>query len=265
VHDGGNSLWIGWAGNTGAVPHADVERALSPLRAIPVPISAAEISSYYDGFSNGVLWPLCHYLLDKVQLDAHDDWDMYLRVNERFADAVAEQWRPGDLVWVHDYQLALVPALVRTRCPEARIGFFLHVPFPSPEVLRILPWREELLRGLLGADVVGFHTASYAYHFAYACSQVLGLELAGDLLKDDGRPVRVAAFPIGIDAETFARAARSCCRSIASTTRRAFRGGCSPSSECCRGSPSSASACTSFSSPCPRARTSTRMPTIAAR
>lgn len=204
VHDGGNSLWFGWAGPTGAVPMAEVERALSPLRAIPVPISQDEVTSYYDGFSNGVLWPLCHYLLDKVRLDAHDDWDAYLRVNERFADVVAEHWRPGDLVWVHDYQLALVPALVRARCPEARIGFFLHVPFPSPEVLRILPWREELLRGLLGADVVGFHTASYAYHFAYACSQVLGLELAGDLLKDDGRPVRVAAFPIGIDAETFA-------------------------------------------------------------
>ncbi len=209
VHDGGNSLWIGWAGPTGSAPPEEVERALSPLRAVPVPISDDELTAYYDGFSNGVLWPLCHYLLDKVRLDAHDDWEVYRRVNERFADAVAAHWRPGDLVWVHDYQLALVPALVRERCPEARIGFFLHVPFPSPEVLRILPWREELLRGLLGADVVGFHTASYAFHFTYSCSQVLGVEQAGDVLRDDGRPVRVAAFPIGIDAEGFAARAAS--------------------------------------------------------
>ncbi len=204
VHDGGNSLWIGWAGSTGSVSADEVERALSPLRAVPVPISDDEVKAYYDGFSNGVLWPLCHYLLDKVGLDAHDDWGAYQKVNERFADVVAAHWRPGDLVWVHDYQLALVPALVRERCPEARIGYFLHVPFPSPEVLRILPWREEVLRGMLGADVIGFHTASYAFHYAYSCSQVLGLELAGDVLKDDGRPVRVAAFPIGIDAESFA-------------------------------------------------------------
>jgi trehalose 6-phosphate synthase/phosphatase len=208
VHGGSDSRWIGWAGPVEATD-AELSHALDPLRCVPVAISAAEVTRYYDGFSNGVLWPLCHYLLDKVQLDAHDDWAAYRAVNERFADAVASQWRPGDVVWVHDYQLALVPALVRRRCPQARIGFFLHVPFPAPDVFRILPWRDELLRGLLGADVIGFHTASYAYHFAYACSQVLGLELAGDVLRDDGRAVRVAAFPIGIDADTWATRAAS--------------------------------------------------------
>ena len=204
VHGLGDSLWFGWPGPVDGVPDAEVARALAGHHVVPVSISANEVKAYYDGFSNNVLWPLCHYLLDKVQLDAHDDWKVYRAVNERFADAVAREWKPGDLVWVHDYQLALVPALLRLRCPSARIGFFLHVPFPGPEVFRILPWRSEVLRGMLGADVVGFHTASYAYNFAYSCSQVLGLELAGDLLDDDGRPVRTAAFPIGIDADAFA-------------------------------------------------------------
>ncbi|MFZ5443872.1 MAG: bifunctional alpha,alpha-trehalose-phosphate synthase (UDP-forming)/trehalose-phosphatase [Myxococcota bacterium] len=203
VHGAGDSQWLGWAGPVDATP-AELEAALAPLRCVPVPLTAAEVAAYYDGFCNGVLWPLSHYLLDKVRLDAHEEWRTFEAVNERFADAVARAWQPGDLVWIHDYQLALVPALVRRRCPQARIGFFLHVPFPAADVFRILPWREELLRGLLGADVVGFHTAGYAYHFAYACSQVLGLELTGDVLRDDGRPVRVAAFPIGIDARAWA-------------------------------------------------------------
>ncbi len=209
VHDGGDSLWFGWAGPTGDTSNEEVERVLSPLRAVPVPMTDAEVQAYYDGFSNGVLWPLCHYLLDKVQLDAHGDWEVFKAINERFADVVASRWQPGDVVWVHDYQLVLLPQLLRARLPDARIGFFLHVPFPSTEVLRILPWREEVLRGLLGADVIGFHTASYAYHFTYSCSQLLGMELAGDVLKDDGRPVRVAAFPLGIDAAAFDTRART--------------------------------------------------------
>jgi trehalose 6-phosphate synthase/phosphatase len=207
VHEHGGSMWFGWPGPVEA-PLPELEALLDPLRAVPVPLTADEVRKYYDGFSNGVLWPLCHYLLDKVELDAHENWAAYESVNERFADQVARHWRPGDLVWVHDYQLMLLPALVRERCPGARIGFFLHVPFPGPEVFRILPWREELLRGLLGADVIGFHTASYAYHFTYACSQLLGLELAGDVLQVDGRPVRVGAFPIGIDALAFEERAK---------------------------------------------------------
>lgn len=203
VHGTGESLWFGWAGLGDDVAEAEVLAALSSHRVVPIHISPAELKAYYDGFSNGVLWPLCHYLLEKVQLE-HDDWPTYRAVNERFADVVASHWRPGDLIWVHDYQLTLVPGLLRQRLPTARIGFFLHVPFPSPELFRILPRRAEVLRGMLGADVVGFQTAGYAYSFAYSCSQILGMELSGDVLTDDGRPVRVAAFPIGIDADTFA-------------------------------------------------------------
>ncbi|MBL8910982.1 MAG: bifunctional alpha,alpha-trehalose-phosphate synthase (UDP-forming)/trehalose-phosphatase [Archangium sp.] len=209
VHGDGRSLWFGWPGPAGNDLTPEFTALLAEQHTVPVEISAAEVKAYYEGFSNGVLWPLCHYLLDKVRLDAHEDWEAYRLVNERFAERIAREWKPGDAVWVHDYQLALVPALLRQRCPEARIGFFLHVPFPAPEIFRILPWRTEVLRGILGADVVGFHTAQYAFHFAYACSQLLGLELAGDVLRDDGRPVRVAAFPIGIDAEAFATRAAS--------------------------------------------------------
>ncbi len=209
VHGSGDSLWFGWSGLANTVPEEEVAAALAPHRCVPVPISAAEVKSYYDGYCNGVLWPLCHYLLEKVLVDQNEDWLSYRAVNERFADVVAAQWRPGDLIWVHDYQLTLVPALLRQRCPGARIGFFLHVPFPGPEIFRTLPRRAEVLRGMLGADVVGFHTAGYAYSFAYSCSQLLGFELSGDMLFDDGRPVRVASFPIGIDADLFANRAAS--------------------------------------------------------
>ncbi len=204
VHDAGDSLWFGWPGLVEGVPEAEVARALVPHRAVPIHITPAEVKAYYDGYCNGVLWPLSHYLLEKVRFDDVDDWPAYHAVNERFADAVASHWRPGDLIWVHDYHLTLLPSMLRYRCPGARIGFFLHVPFPGPEVFRILPRRNEVLRGMIGADVVGFHTAGFAYSFAYACSQLLGLELSGDVLSDSGRPVRVASFPIGIDADAFA-------------------------------------------------------------
>ena len=127
------------------------------MRLVAVPLTADQVARYYEGFSNGVLWPLFHYLLDQVPLHVRD-WEPYVEVNERFADMVAEQYQPGDLIWVHDYQLLLLPGLLRQRLPDARIGFFLHIPFPSEELFRTLPERDRLLRGLLGADLVGFHT-----------------------------------------------------------------------------------------------------------
>ena len=133
-------------------------------------LSAAEVQRYYDGFSNGVLWPLLHYQLDRLPLTA-EGWETYERVNRRFADAIVDQYRPGDLIWIHDYQLALVPGLVRRRLPDAAIGFFLHVPFPSAEVFRLLPWRRQLLEGMLGSSLIGFHTVSYVLHFLTSAAQ----------------------------------------------------------------------------------------------
>src|SRR5262249_19836581 len=112
-------------------------------------------------------------------------------------------------IWVHDYQLALVPAMVRGLLPQARIGFFLHIPFPAADVFRILPWREEILRGLLGADLIGFHTASYAYNFSYAVAQILGLETTPDTISHDLRTIRVGSYPISIDSAHFERLART--------------------------------------------------------
>lgn len=212
VHAGGDALWIGWPGDLStadADTRANVEEKLTEARLVPVDLTPEQVEGYYYGFSNGAVWPLCHYLLDKVDLDSTANFKTYRRVNELFADAIARVWSPDDLVWIHDYQLLLVPALLRDRCPDATIGYFHHIPFPSGEVFRILPWREELIRGLLGADLVGFHTASYAFNFAYAASQIIGLDPTLDLLRHEGRSIRVGAYPIGIDAEDFSSRAKS--------------------------------------------------------
>ena len=209
---GKDMLWIGWPGDLGKLgPHdmARVDEHLAKLGAKAVHLTPADVARYYDGFANGVLWPLLHYLSDKVRLDAHREWQSYRSVNDRFARAIADAYQPGDRVWIHDYQLTLVPRLLRERIPGAAIGFFLHVPFPAEQIFRILPWREEILRGLLGADVLGFQTAEDAHHFSSAAVRVLGVEHGADYISSDGRTTIIDAFPIGIDASHFAELARS--------------------------------------------------------
>jgi trehalose 6-phosphate synthase/phosphatase len=205
-HEKLDALWIGWPGSSSDDPRID-ER-LRAMRTVPLHLSEEQIAGYYDGFSNGVLWPLFHYLIDTVQLDAQRDWESYVEVNRVFADAVVEQYRARDRVWVHDYQLALVPQMIREKIPDARIGFFLHIPFPSSEVFRLLPWREQILRGLLGSDLVGFHTASFRHNFAYSAARVLGLEPDVDTVAYDDRVVRLGVYPISIDVGQFESLAR---------------------------------------------------------
>jgi trehalose 6-phosphate synthase/phosphatase len=209
---GGDVRWIGWPGDisrTSETERQQLDARFRELKTIPVYLSQAECTRFYDNFSNGVLWPLCHYLLDKVRIDAQRDWVTYRQVNERFARIAVEHYQPGDTIWVHDYQLALVPAFIRAMKPDAKIGFFLHIPFPAADVFRILPWREELMRGLLGADLVGFHTASYAFHFTYSAAQLVGVEPTTDTLQYEDRSVRVGAYPISIDTSELDRLARS--------------------------------------------------------
>jgi len=207
-----SATWIGWPGPLSPAAARPGRGSLAAQLAAHnlrlVELAPSDVEGYYDGFSNAVLWPLFHYLLDRIPLRSQN-WDAYRRVNQRFADAVLDEMQPGDLVWVHDYHLMLVPSLVRERCPDARIGFFLHIPFPAPEVFRILPWRRELLMGLLGADLVGFHTPSYARHFACAVRAHCGLDASHDRVRVDGRTVRLGHFPMGPDAEQFERLARS--------------------------------------------------------
>ena len=210
-HEGGESLWIGWPGplpRLNANQTGELREHLTRLRTVPVELSQRDVRGFYDGISNGVLWPLLHYTTDRMPVRS-EDWTTYVRVNQRFADVVAEHYRPGDLVWVHDYQLALVPQLLRERLPNASIGFFLHTPFPSSEVFSVLPWRQEMLRGLLGADLIGFHTASYLRNFAMSVSRFLGGDLQVDRITFQDHEARLGVFPMGIDAVRFAALAAS--------------------------------------------------------
>ena len=204
LHDRSEGVWIGWPGDVSRLDAEQRAKLLSDLaerRCLPVYLTADEVTGYYDGFSNGVLWPLFHYLLDRIPPHSHE-WDVYRAVNEKFADAVASAHRPGDLVWVHDYQLALVPQMLRVRVPGVRVGYFLHIPFPSTEVFRTLPWREPLLEGMLGADLLGFHTLRYQDHFSSSVHRILGIPTQGDTIRVEGREIRIGVFPIGVDAPT---------------------------------------------------------------
>ncbi|MGH7439550.1 MAG: bifunctional alpha,alpha-trehalose-phosphate synthase (UDP-forming)/trehalose-phosphatase, partial [Polyangiaceae bacterium] len=202
-------LWVGWPGDIGRFSpalRAEADKHLADRRFVPVELTRGEVARYYDGFSNAVLWPLFHYLLERIPADKHG-WEAYRAVNERFADVVAAHAKPGDIVWVHDYQLLLVPAALRRRLPGARIGFFLHIPFPAAEVFRTLPWRQNLLEGMLGSDLVGFHTIAYKNHFAAAVRRLLGVGNSGDVIRVGAREVRLGVFPMGIDAAHFVRMA----------------------------------------------------------
>ncbi|MGC3999268.1 MAG: bifunctional alpha,alpha-trehalose-phosphate synthase (UDP-forming)/trehalose-phosphatase [Anaeromyxobacter sp.] len=203
-HERLGGLWIGWPGaleGASEAARAGVDRQLRDLRLVPVALSPEEVEQYYEGYSNGVLWPLFHYAVSRLPQEvAH--FDTYEAVNARFADAVADCWEPGNLIWVHDYQLMRLPLLLRERLPEARIGYFLHIPFPSSELFRSVPQRERLLEGLLGADLVGFHTATYVRHFASAALRLVGARTDLDRLRWHGREVRLGVFPMGVDAAT---------------------------------------------------------------
>ena len=204
-HEQSGGLWIGWSGagdDLTAEQEAELERQLAAQRLVGVPLTKDQVTRYYEGYSNGVLWPLFHYLLDQMPLQA-SDWDAYVQANQLFADAVAAQYQPGDLIWVHDYQLLLLPGLLRRRIPDARIGFFLHIPFPSEELFRTLPARRQLLEGMMGADLVGFHTPTYLRHFAVALTDILGLTVDIDRVGLPGREVRLGVFPMGVDAAMF--------------------------------------------------------------
>jgi len=202
VHDRGDSLWIGSC-DQGERLRGDAswEAELRKHRILPVVLDAEMERRYYDGVCNGVLWPLLHYQTERIP-HAGGDWSAYHAVNEQFADAIAGEYRQGDLIWVHDYHLLLLPRMLRRRLPDAPIGFFLHVPFPAADTFRILPWRREVLDGLLGADVLGFHTESYATHFLDAVRTVTRRDERSVAARERGR-VHVAVYPMGIDAASF--------------------------------------------------------------
>ncbi|MHC1558716.1 alpha,alpha-trehalose-phosphate synthase (UDP-forming) [Actinomycetospora sp. C-140] len=189
--------WVGWPGRPDAEPEAFDDDGLA-IR--PVPISADEVATYYEGFANATLWPLYHDVVATPRFD-RAWWEAYRTVNERFADATVAAAAEGATVWVQDYQLQLVPRLLRERRPDLRIGFFLHIPFPPAELFAQLPWRRPVIEGLLGADVVGFQTAGGAENFRRVATRLT--EATPDdagLTAPDGRSVTVAAHPISVDS-----------------------------------------------------------------
>ncbi|GAB2786634.1 trehalose 6-phosphate synthase/phosphatase [Hymenobacter luteus] len=204
------NVWVGWPGLfvEAAAEEQYIVEELSADSMAPVFLTESEIRDFYEGFSNSTLWPTFHYFPQYATYEqAH--WEAYVAVNEKFCRAVLELAGPEDTIWVHDYQLLLLPEMLRKARPDCTIGFFLHIPFPSYELVRALPWRSELLRGMLGADLIGFHTFGYMRHFLSAVSQVLGLSSQNGQLETANRTVLIDAFPMGIDYQRYAQVAAS--------------------------------------------------------
>ena len=204
-HEKSGGLWLGWPGDVGNLKddkRKELDQKLADLRTVPLYLGGSEASRFYEGYSNGVLWPLFHSLIDRLPLESRD-WEVYQKANQRFADLTVEHYRPGDTIWVQDYQLTLVPGMLRKRLPNARIGFFLHIPFPSSDTFRVLPRREEILTGMMGADLIGFHTFPYLDHFARSLLRLLGAEVEVDRVRYEGRNVQLGVFPMGIDSAHF--------------------------------------------------------------
>jgi len=206
-----NCIWIGWPGiGTKAIrgEKRNIEKRLRAEGCMPVFLPERDIEDYYEGFCNGVIWPLFHYF-PMWAVYSRDTWEAYQRVNQTFCDAIVDIAQEDDIIWVHDYQLMLLPQLIREKLPRATIGFFLHIPFPSFELFRLLPWREQILEGLLGADLIGFHTYGYTRHFLYSVHNLLGYDAVMGQITTADRVIRADVFPMGIDYERYSRAARS--------------------------------------------------------
>ena len=199
-----DGAWVGW---TGIPDDAPEPFSSEDMDLVAVPLSVEDVSLYYEGFSNATLWPLYH---DVIVAPAYhrEWWDAYRRVNRRFAEATASVAEDSAFVFVQDYQLQLVPRMLRDLRPDLTIGFFLHIPFPPGELFAQLPWRRQILEGLLGADLVGFQRLGAADNFVNLCARYTGAVPTDDLvLADDGRKVLARAFPISIDVAEVARMA----------------------------------------------------------
>lgn len=207
--ENGDSLWIGWPGITSDDTTVDeqheIEEHLRGKDYHPIFLSREEHQNFYYGFCNDTIWPLFHYFHLYTQFD-ETYWQSYQQVNTRFAETIGEVAEPGDTIWIQDYHFLLLPQMVRKRVPDASIGFFLHIPFPSYELFRLLPWRSELLCGLMGADLIGFHTFSYARHFLDSVRQILGYGNKLGVIQAEDRLIKADAFPMGIDYRRFADA-----------------------------------------------------------
>ena len=205
-------VWLAWSGNvmrSGRAAHPTIRSLPSPggvYRLRLLGLTDEQVSGYYHGFSNRSLWPLCHYFTPRAEFDV-DDWKTYESVNRLFARAASTSVPAHGITWVHDFHLALVPRMLRSMRPGARIATFWHIPFPAAAVFGILPWAREVVTGLLGSDLIGFHTAEYATHFLECARSLAGAEVAsasGEAFLH-GHVTRVSSFPLGVEAEQFDR------------------------------------------------------------
>lgn len=209
IYKDGNNLWIGWPGIEviGESEQRKVTEKLKDENLIPVFLTAEDHKQYYEGFSNEILWPIFHYYASTHADYKETSWEYYQSVNRKFFDAVVAVAEPDDTIWIHDYQLLLLPGLLRAALPGVSIGFFLHIPFPSFELFRLIPWRAELINGMLGADLLGFHTFNDVNHFLSAVSQLVHASCSANVITVDGRTVVAESFPMGIDSQKYANLA----------------------------------------------------------
>jgi trehalose 6-phosphate synthase/phosphatase len=205
----GESVWVGWPGisrdEITAEEEQQIKEELKKRGCVPVFLSKADIENFYEGYSNDTLWPLFHYFQSFASY-SEDYWRAYKSVNKAYLSALKKYAEPNARIWIHDYHLMLLPAMARKALPDSSIGFFLHIPFPSYEIYRLLPERKEILEGLLGADLLGFHIYDYARHFLSSCMRTLGVPSNHGVMHYEGRNIKVDAFPIGIDYKKFRQA-----------------------------------------------------------
>jgi len=203
AYKNGNMLWIGWPGID--IPLQDqpqIKERLAKMNLIPVFLTQEEINLFYEGFSNEVLWPVFHYLVTYARFE-QAYWDSYLAVNEKFAEATQSVFTEGNKIWIQDYQLLCLPAMLRDQLTDTTIGFFQHIPFPSFEIFRLIPWRDKLIEGMLGADLIGFHTYDDVRHFLSTASRLAAVNFSSNIISLDNRQVIVEPFPMGIDFDKF--------------------------------------------------------------
>ncbi|KAJ2757392.1 Trehalose-6-P synthase/phosphatase complex synthase subunit, partial [Coemansia nantahalensis] len=200
--------WVGWPGSDfGSDDRRKINSLLQENSCSAVYLDDETAELYYNGFANSILWPLFHYHSGEMIFE-EAAWDAYQRANAAFANALLDVVKDGDLVWIQDYHLMLLPRMLRQLLDarglrRVKIGWFLHTPFPSSELYRILPVRSEILEGVLSADLLGFHTHDYARHFLSSCTRILGLTTTTSAVESDGRMVHVGTFPIGIEPGQF--------------------------------------------------------------
>lgn len=201
----GNNIWIGWPGYIPetAEEAQEIRDELAQRNLIPVFLTAEELEGYYEGFSNEILWPIFHYRLSYAIFDK-SYWLAYQKVNQKFSEiTLSQNIHTRDEIWVHDYQLMLLPQLLRQQRNDLTIGYFQHIPFPADEVFGSIPWRNELLKGLLGADLIAFHTNNDAQHLLNSCLNILGLLPKNNSVRSRDRLIHVEVFPMGIDYQKF--------------------------------------------------------------